>query len=77
MTEQELTEIEGKYADRSWLGDEVMAVCAEVRRLQALVQQAEWADTSGMDAYCPWCQGREGDGHTPTCPAFPPQRSDP
>lgn len=60
---------------------------AEVRRLRALIKQAEWlgggyeddqGDVEVSEGFCPWCgaQGYDDDwsagDHKPTCPAFPP-----
>lgn len=52
------------------LDRDVPALLAEVRRLQRLIQQAEWRGGDGSARVCPWCdyEGRHG----ATCPAFPP-----
>jgi hypothetical protein len=67
VTEEQLTAME-----RRWLPDDVPPLIAEVRRLQWLIKQAEWAAGYG-DPYdhspngaCPWCDatqtyiGRDG-----------------
>jgi hypothetical protein len=71
MTEPDLQRME-----RQWLPDNVPPLIAEVRRLQGLIKQAEWA--AGIDyphesesrGSCPWC-GCERP-HAKFCQAFPP-----
>lgn len=68
------------------LAYDVTRLLAEVRRLQALIHQAEWKGcfvNNGQEEYCcPWCHAlepytgiRNGGGHEPTCTAFPPSEA--
>jgi hypothetical protein len=43
-------------------------LAAEVRRLQGLIKQAEWAVVS----LCPWCGYMKPGPHHRDCQAFPP-----
>jgi hypothetical protein len=66
MTEQDLQRME-----RQWLPDNVPPLIDEVRRLQALIKQAEWFRDSDYGEMCPWCE-KARPRHKPDCPAFPP-----
>lgn len=53
--------------------DETVQLVAEVRRLQALVLQAEWQGGDvGGETICPWCAGARypEPKHAADCPAF-------
>jgi hypothetical protein len=80
-----MTDDELKFAECREFGPEgnetVAVLVAEVRRLRALIKDAEWF--SGVGEYdseygCPWCKsdgfykfGKLGHGkHAPECPAF-------
>lgn len=64
---------------------DVPELVAEVRRLRALIAQAEWTAGRGYGPYeadpdgaCPWCDGHRAMtsgqvGHRADCPAFPPE----
>lgn len=55
------------------LDDDVPALLAEVRRLQGLIKQAEWAGGTNdwtVEPTCPWCGGDMPE-HRPDCPTFP------
>ena len=86
MTDAELTALESEAAWVARYSDDngsatvlcasVPALVAEVRRLRALVKQAEWASGGAYEwETCPWCnadrpRGGKG-GHYDDCPAFP------
>ena len=81
MTEQDLQAIEARRVDldefagamgldERLLHQDVPALIAEVRRLQGVIKQVEWAASYDMTSYCLWCNEAEEKGHAPTCPAF-------
>ncbi len=57
-------------------GAAVVGLVAEIRRLMAVVKQAEWAGGYGYECepVCPWCDANKTDKepHDDTCPAFTP-----
>jgi hypothetical protein len=78
MTEQELQAIEARDRAKRALGgsptSDVVALLAEVRRLQGLIKQAEWDGGDGhryeVESCCPWCCAHQSRGHESDCPAF-------
>lgn len=52
---------------------DVPALAAEVLRLGALLERAEWS--AGVTSqHCPWCRGAHLSGHRFDCAAFPPAK---
>ena len=52
--------------------ENTLDLVAEVRRLKALVKDAEWAGehSHGDGPVCPWCRSFERSGHFTECRAF-------
>lgn len=86
MTEDELKAIEVLWAQEpkdgmtDMLHDVVPELVAEVRRLAALIKDAEWCGPGERVYSCPWCDtnyrpDEDRQPHRDWCPAFTPDGS--